>query len=67
MFYIVGGKFHLELFLPADYPMVPPKVRFTTKVFHPNIDGIGRICLDLLKDNWTPALQIGKILQTIQV
>ena len=34
----LGGLFRLELFLPADYPMGPPKVRFLTKIYHPNID-----------------------------
>ena len=45
----VGGLFRLELFLPGEYPMGPPKVRFLTKIYHPNIDRLGRICLDILK------------------
>ena len=53
-----GGVFHCDLMLPEDYPMSAPKILFNTKIFHPNIDKLGRVCLDILKSNWTPALQI---------
>jgi len=67
----VGGVFELEIGIPERYPFEPPRVKFLTPIYHPNIDTAGRICLDILKlpphGNWKPAQNIGTILRSIQL
>ena len=60
-----GGVYFLNIHFPTDYPFKPAKINFTTRIYHPNINSNGSICLDILKEQWSPALTITKVLLSI--
>jgi ubiquitin-conjugating enzyme E2 T len=65
-----GGRFRIQITIPARYPFEPPLVRFLTRVYHPNIDSAGRVCLDLVQmppqGNWRPSANLIAVLAALQ-
>ncbi|XP_065838189.1 ubiquitin-conjugating enzyme E2 G2-like [Oscarella lobularis] len=73
-----GGAFPVELIFPKDYPLSPPKMRFTCEMFHPNVYPDGRVCISILhapgddplgyersEERWSPVQSVEKILLSV--
>ncbi|CAL8133617.1 unnamed protein product [Orchesella dallaii] len=62
-----GGRFMLEILIPETYPFSPPKIKFLTKIWHPNISSVtGAVCVDILKDQWAAAMTLRTVLLSLQ-
>jgi ubiquitin-conjugating enzyme (huntingtin interacting protein 2) len=62
-----GGTWSVSIDLPRNYPFEPPKMKFTTPLWHPNVSSqTGAICIDILKDAWSPALTLKTALLSLQ-
>lgn len=60
------GAFRIEINFPAEYPFKPPKITFKTKIYHPNIDENGQICLPIIQaENWKPATKTDQVIQSL--
>lgn len=63
-----GGRFELSVTVPETYPLYPPVVKFTTRLFHPNVHAkTGEICLDILKNAWSPVWTLQSTLRAIRL
>lgn len=61
-----GGRYCVLLKVPKDYPMSPPNATFLTHVFHPNVNfATGEICLDILKNRWSPAWTLSSVCRAV--
>jgi len=60
------GAFRIEINFPAEYPFKPPKITFRTKIYHPNIDEKGQVCLPIIQaENWKPATKTDQVIQAL--
>jgi len=60
--YWTGAEFLFAFRFPAEYPHTPPKVTCLTKILHPNIDWDGNVCLNILREEWKPILDVNAVI-----
>jgi ubiquitin-conjugating enzyme E2 D/E len=62
-----GGTFVVNVVVPDDYPLQPPRITFETPIYHCNMNDSGKICLGILQEAWSPALTVPKCLEAIRI
>jgi ubiquitin-conjugating enzyme E2 M len=62
-----GGRFHFTFAIPQSFPHEAPKVKCTQKIYHPNIDLEGNVCLNILREDWKPVLNLQAVIIGLQV
>lgn len=60
------GAFRVNITFPVDYPFKPPKLQFATKIYHPNVDEEGKLCLPIVSpENWKPATKTEHVMMAL--
>ncbi|KDQ15728.1 hypothetical protein BOTBODRAFT_31614 [Botryobasidium botryosum FD-172 SS1] len=62
----VGGAFNFSFTIGPNYPHEPPKVKCTQKIYHPNVDLEGNVCLNILREDWKPVLNLNSVMVGLQ-
>ncbi len=62
-----GGRFVFSFAINQNFPHDPPKVKCTQKIYHPNIDLEGNVCLNILREDWKPVLNLNAVIVGLQV
>lgn len=60
--YYQGGKFDFSVDISPDFPIEAPKIKCLNKIYHPNIDLQGNVCLNILRSEWSPALNLNSVI-----
>jgi len=61
-----GGAFQFSFTINPNYPHDPPKVKCTQKIYHPNVDLEGNVCLNILREDWKPVLNLNSVMVGLQ-